>query len=142
MKSIILSSHLNIQINFMSDSLAMGISHSPFLAGLYLHYFKIKMISFINFPFYCKYVENVDESFVLLDLSISSIESILAIFNSDNSVIQFTYKIEVNNELSFLEVLFTCQFNICDICVYHRPYHKPFLLQALSPQFNSHLPPS
>lgn len=79
----------------------MGNPLSPILCDIYMHYFEVKLFEIFQFPFYVRYV---DDSFVLVDPH-SDIGNILSIMNCIDSCIQFTFEIEVNYCLPFLDVL-------------------------------------
>ena len=118
----------------MTDSLAMGYPLSPILSDIYMHYFETNMFQLVKFPFYVRYV---DDCFVLLDLSQSDLDGILSIINSIDPCIQFTYEVEINNSLSFLDVKVTRDDNKFSTTVYRKPFSV-----SLPPHKDSCHPPS
>lgn len=117
----------------MTDGLAMGNPLSPILSDIYMHYFEVKLFSFFKFPFYTRYV---DDSFVLIDLTHYNINVILDILNSIDPFIQFTFEIENQNRLAFLDVLVIKE----DTKFLTTVYRKPFSV-SLPPHFRSNHPP-
>lgn len=80
----------------------MGDPLSPILCEFYMQNFESLLFNTLQFKAWFRYV---DDTFVLFDGPKEEIPNILQTLNSIDPCIQFTAEIEVNNEISFLDVL-------------------------------------
>lgn len=87
------------QIFLQKDGLPMGGSLSPVAASLLIKKLYFSVIEPCKLPFYLQYV---DDSLTVLDRN--DLEDILAKLNSFNNNIKFTYEIEKDNSINFLDV--------------------------------------
>lgn len=87
----------------------------------------------LPFAFYTRYV---DDCFALIDCSSHSIDSVLTSLNSIDNHIQFTYEIEENNQLPFLDILILRNSNHFSFTVFRKPSSV-----SLPPHFRSCHPP-
>ena len=103
----------------MSEGLAMGNPLSPILSDIYMSYFEVKLFNCLKFPFYVRYV---DDWFVLIDQNHQNLSLSLDIMNSVDPCIQFTYEVEDNNRLPFLDVLVVNNGEEFITTVYRKPF--------------------
>ncbi|XP_054710410.1 uncharacterized protein LOC129220094, partial [Uloborus diversus] len=103
----------------MVDGLAMENPLSPILSDIYMHYFEVKLFQKLQFQFYVRYV---DDCFVLMNHNDLNVDEVLVILNSIDSHIQFSYELEQNNCLPFLDVLVSRTESCFETTVYRKPF--------------------
>jgi hypothetical protein len=108
LKELILRCTLNVQFQFNGsfyrqlDGVAMGSPLGPVLADLFMA--KLENTVLADEISKCEfYVRYVDDTFVICDATTDH-ESILNGFNTAHENITFTYELERDNQLSFLDV--------------------------------------
>jgi hypothetical protein len=102
------------------DGLPMGSPLSPLLCDIYMYYFEEKLFGVYKFPYWFRYV---DDTFVLVS-STADISSLLSLINSIDPCIQFTYEMENNNSLPFLDVLVSKHSDRFSTTVFRKPTHE------------------
>nr|XP_042900825.1 uncharacterized protein LOC107445882 [Parasteatoda tepidariorum] len=118
----------------MTNGLAMGNPLSPILSDIYMPYFESKLFKLLTFPFYKRYV---DDSFALLEDNNCNLDQILNVMNSIDSCIQFTFELESDQKLPFLDVLVTRNDNSFHTTVFRKPFPV-----SLPPHYKSSHPPN
>ena len=103
------------------DGIAMGSPLGPTLANVFLCYWEdiwLKKCSKKFAPVY--YVRYVDDTFVLFT-SQDHVNKFEKFLNSRHKNMHFTYEVEQNNCLSFLDVLVTREENVLSTSLYRKP---------------------
>ena len=92
----------NQDIYIQKDGVAMGSSLGPVLAGIFMVNLERQLVSKLNvyINFWRRYVDDT-VSFV----KIGSVEYLLSVLNNFHPKIKFTYKMEVESKLAFLDIL-------------------------------------
>lgn len=84
------------------DGSPMGSPMSPVLADLVMEILEESVLNKVlyHIPFFFRYVDDI-----ILAVPINKIQDITTKFNTYHKKLQFTYELEVNNQLSFLDLL-------------------------------------
>jgi hypothetical protein len=100
---------------------AMGNPLSPFIANVFMTHFETEFKNkFSYFP--SVFVRYVDDIFAIFDTTKYSIDQFINDLNSLYPSIKFTYELEKNNQLAFLDLLLTRNVKI-SYDVYRKPTH-------------------
>jgi hypothetical protein len=99
----------------------MGNPLSPFIANVFMTHFETEFKNkFSYFP--SVFVRYVDDIFAIFDTTKYSIDQFINDLNSLYPSIKFTYELEKNNQLPFLDLLLTRNVKI-SYDVYRKPTH-------------------
>ncbi|KAJ8959003.1 hypothetical protein NQ317_003253 [Molorchus minor] len=86
------------------EGTAMGNSLSPFIASLFMSRFETDIKE--EFKYFPRiWIRYVDDIFAVFDTKITSVDSFISKLKSRSTSVNFTYEIENNGQLPFLDVL-------------------------------------
>ncbi|KAJ8963809.1 hypothetical protein NQ317_000591 [Molorchus minor] len=86
------------------EGTAMGNSLSPFIANLFMSRFETDVKE--EFEYFPRiWIRYVDDIFAVFDTKVESVDSYISKLNSRFTSVNFTYEIENNGQLPFLDVL-------------------------------------
>ncbi|KAJ8983150.1 hypothetical protein NQ317_016249 [Molorchus minor] len=86
------------------EGTAMGNSLSPFIANLFMSRFETDIKE--EFEYFPRiWIRYVDDIFAVFDTKVESVDSFISKLNSRFTSVNFTYEIENNGQLPFLDVL-------------------------------------
>lgn len=102
------------------DGTAMGNSLSPFIAELFMSKFEEDLGNNLKY-FPRVWVRYVDDVFAIFDLSVCSVSDFVSQINSKHSSIKFTYEMEKDNCLPFLDVLCIRNKLSIEFDIYRKP---------------------
>ena len=107
----------------------MGSPLGPLFANYYMAYLENTIFNTVlDKPnLYCRYVDDI---FIQID-SIDQLDKIKQEFEN-NSVLKFTYELNINNRLPFLDTLIDTSNNNFHTTVYHKPTDHGHCLNANS----------
>ena len=106
------------QVYQQNDALAMGSPLGPALAGIFMVELETRIFSTLG-NIVLNWKRFVDETTGYVKNG--SIDIILSKLNSFHPNIQFTYKLEEENKLSFLDVLLIRNGNFIETKIYKKP---------------------
>ena len=115
----------NDGIYTQNDGVAMGSPLGPVLAGVYMVELETKLIpSMIEYMLpWKRYVDDT-----ITAVREDSVEKAVAVLNGFNKKIQFTYELEDNHQLTFLDVRLIRREHNIDTAVYRKPTHNAIYL--------------
>ena len=121
-----------IKVYQQNDGVAMGSPLGPVLSGIFMVKLENSLVPTLNesMTLWQRFVDDTI-SFVKND----SIAYVLDQLNSFHEQIQFTYEVEHNNKLPFLDVLLIKNANKIDTTVYRKPTNTDVYLN-----WNTHAP--
>ena len=115
----------NGQICTQVDRVAMGTPLAPLLSDIFMIELEISLISNLrNTKFWRRYVDDT-----IYFAKIGSIEHIRSVLNSFHKNIQFTYEVESNAKLPFLDMLLMLNHNDITTTVYRKEVNSDVYLQ-------------
>src|SRR5215467_1596373 len=110
----------------------MGSPLSGILADIFLDSFETEIFShqcMKNCLFYARYM---DDSFCLIKGNIDMVETVQNAMNSIHPSIKFTYELEENKKILFLDVQIEKQRNTFKFGTYRKPFHSKYIIPKWS----------
>ena len=113
------------EIYQQNDGMAMGSPLGPVLAGIFMVELETSTIPILGRSL-LKWKRYVDNTFCYI--TIGTVNDILNKLNGFHQNIQFTYELEKNNKLAFLEVLLIRNQDTIETAVYRKPTNNDIYL--------------
>lgn len=102
----------------------MGSPLSPLLSDVYMDHFENNIFNNSNFTHYFKYYYRyVDDVICLWSGDVNSLDSFMIYLNSVNNNIKFTYELQSENKLNFLDLQINIINNKPDFSIFRRTTH-------------------
>lgn len=123
MKELLLLCTKNVHFSFdneiyqQCDGVAMGSPLGPVIAGIFMVELERTLLPRL-LTYMTPWKRYVDDT--IATIKVTSIDHVLKILNSFHKNIQFTYELETNNKISFLDVLLIRENNTLETTIYRK----------------------
>ncbi|CAF3120231.1 unnamed protein product [Rotaria socialis] len=126
----------NNKIYVQHDGVAMGAPLAPIIADIFMAYLETTLMDELISLGVCEWHRYVDDTFVFINPN-ANVNDILSVLNGFHPSMKFTYKVEKDNELEFLEVkvIRIPERHTFETTIYRKP-----TFTGLSTNWNSYVP--